>query len=90
MPWIDKDKCIGCGVCIDSCPENAISINNGKANINQNECTYCGKCFEACTQQAIRPNRENPLLRGSNPNRLGRGLGRGMGKGLGRWRRNKC
>lgn len=86
MPWVDKDKCIGCGVCIDSCPENAILINNGKASINQDECTYCGKCFETCPQQAIRPNRENPLLRGRNPNRPGRGLGRGMGRGLRRWK----
>lgn len=78
MPWVDQEKCVGCGVCISSCPEDAISMENDKATISQDKCTFCGKCFSACPQETIRPNSENLLLRGGNPHRPygGRGSGR--------------
>lgn len=79
MPWVDQEKCIGCSVCISSCPENAISMENDKATISQDKCTFCGKCFSACPQEAIRPNNENSLLRGRKSHRSG---GRGFGRGL--------
>lgn len=83
MPWIDENECVGCGVCIDSCPEGTISMENEKATIDQDKCTFCGECFSACPQEAIRPNGENPLLRGRNPRSLvGGGFGRGIGRGL--------
>ncbi|MEA3458406.1 MAG: 4Fe-4S binding protein [Candidatus Thermoplasmatota archaeon] len=78
IPWVDQEKCVGCGVCISSCPENAILMEGDKANVSQDKCTFCGKCFSACPQEAIRPNSENPLLRGRNFHRPsgGRRLGR--------------
>ena len=83
IPWINQDKCVGCGVCIDSCPADAISMENERAAIDQDKCTFCGKCFSACPQEAIRPNSENPLLRGRNHHRPGGGgFGRGIGRGL--------
>jgi len=86
MPWVYKDRCVGCGVCIDSCPENAISMQGEKASIDQDKCTFCAKCFTACPQGAIRPNSENPFLRGKKPHRhMGGGFGRGVGRGLRRW-----
>jgi len=30
MPWIDKNKCTGCGICIRECPVDAISMKEGK------------------------------------------------------------
>ena len=24
MPWVDKDKCAGCDVCVEKCPVEAI------------------------------------------------------------------
>ena len=80
MPWVNQEKCIGCGVCIDSCPDGAIIMQEKKAVINQEKCTFCAKCFTACPQDAIRPNRENPLLRGRRIHQPGRGFGRGMGQ----------
>lgn len=32
------EKCIGCGVCIEHCNANAISLVNGKAKINPEKC----------------------------------------------------
>ena len=85
MPWVDQEKCVGCGVCIDSCPEGAISMENEKATISQDKCTFCGKCFSACPQEAIRPNSENPLLKGRKSwHSGGGGFSRGIRRGLGR------
>lgn len=83
MPWI-KDGCEGCEVCLDSCPVDAISMNDGQAEINNSVCTRCGDCFEACPLDMIRPNYENPNLRGRfNQSSVGRGAGRGRGGGRG-------
>ncbi|WP_414632582.1 ATP-binding protein, partial [Clostridium tyrobutyricum] len=30
---IDKEKCNGCGLCIDACHEGAIKLKNGKAEL---------------------------------------------------------
>ena len=41
-------KCTGCGRCIKSCGENAISLADGKAVIDREKCTDCGRCADAC------------------------------------------
>jgi len=51
---IDLDKCTGCGDCVDSCPLNAITLNEDpKAIVDENECTDCGTCVDVCPSQAI-------------------------------------
>lgn len=51
---VDNNKCIGCETCVSSCPEEAISVKNGKAVIDSNKCIQCGKCFNTCPVNAIR------------------------------------
>jgi len=58
MPWIDKNKCTGCGICVPICPVEAINLNEGKASINMEICIRCGKCHDACPQEAIRHDSE--------------------------------
>lgn len=77
MPWINKNKCIGCGVCINICPVGAISMKDGKAVINEDKCIKCGKCLNVCPQRAIRPNSENPNLRKHRFSGPGKRLGFG-------------
>ena len=58
MPWIDKKNCTGCGICVRECPVNAISIKEGKAEINMEKCIRCGKCHDICPQGAVRHDSE--------------------------------
>lgn len=58
MPWIDKNMCIGCAICVKECPVNAISIKNRKAEIDMKKCIRCGKCHEVCPQEAVRHDSE--------------------------------
>ncbi|MFX0057778.1 MAG: 4Fe-4S binding protein [Candidatus Hodarchaeota archaeon] len=62
---IDKEKCIGCGICVKICPNNAIPNQNleGKIRIktedlipkipNALKCSYCGTCIYMCPTEAI-------------------------------------
>ena len=52
-PILDKDKCIGCKRCYILCPEVAISMIDGKAEINYKSCKGCGVCTEECPVKAI-------------------------------------
>lgn len=53
MLRIRKDLCLGCGLCAESCPQQAISIISGQAEIHQIRCNQCGLCLEVCPQGAI-------------------------------------
>lgn len=97
MYIVNEEKCIGCGQCVNYCPQEAISIVNKKALIDPNLCIDCGRCINACPQGAISPGdffQQNippgqnwPFPKsGFNIGGMGRGLGRGGGRGLGRGR----
>jgi NAD-dependent dihydropyrimidine dehydrogenase PreA subunit len=51
---IDPDKCNGCGDCVPSCAEGAITIVNGKAVLAaENLCDGLGACLGECPMDAI-------------------------------------
>jgi len=37
MPWVDKDRCSGCGICVEECPVGVIVMENETAEINMDE-----------------------------------------------------
>lgn len=46
---IDKSRCTGCLLCLDSCPVAAIAVaDDGYPTIDQKLCTRCGACLAAC------------------------------------------
>ncbi len=53
---VDVDECVGCGTCVDECPQEAISMNDGDIAVIGDECTDCGLCVEACPTAAISSN----------------------------------
>jgi len=54
MLQVREEICIGCGLCVSLCPQRAISIVWGKADINQARCTSCHWCQEICSTGAIK------------------------------------
>lgn len=54
MFYIDNDKCTGCGICTKICPQQAITIQDDVAVIDQVLCSHCGDCAQACPAGAIR------------------------------------
>ena len=55
QPVINASLCIGCGSCVDSCPETGtLELINGKAILAHPErCTGHAKCSEVCPTSAI-------------------------------------
>ncbi len=52
---IDREKCNGCGLCIDACHEGAIALVDGKAELISDEyCDGLGNCLPECPTGAIR------------------------------------
>lgn len=45
--------CIGCGICQKNCPNEAITLEDNKAVIDQAKCVKCGACMEKCPKKAI-------------------------------------
>lgn len=59
MPWINEDLCVSCGLCVDDCPVDAITLKEDqKAIINEDECIRCGQCHDVCPQEAVRHDSE--------------------------------
>ncbi len=54
MVKVNKEKCNGCGTCLNVCPQDAISLNKGKAVIDKDKCVECGACISVCSQNAIK------------------------------------
>jgi pyruvate formate lyase activating enzyme len=46
-------KCVGCGCCVKSCPQRAISLDEGKASIDRKQCICCGTCECVCLNEAM-------------------------------------
>lgn len=46
-------KCIGCGHCVEVCPEKAHRFVNGQHLIIRERCVVCGTCVEGCYAGAL-------------------------------------
>lgn len=52
-PQLDRNKCVGCGKCAESCPAHIINIKNGRAQFRKKGCISCFCCQEMCPLKAI-------------------------------------
>lgn len=48
--------CIGCGACVQVCPEGCHVIDETGHHIDRVACTKCGKCVEVCPAGALEQN----------------------------------
>ena len=53
---VNNDLCVGCGLCENVCPADAIHVNgtDKKAAINSSLCLQCTNCQNVCPKSAIR------------------------------------
>jgi len=51
---LNPEKCVGCWMCLNVCPHEVFSMNNGKAEItDKDSCMECGACAMNCAFEAI-------------------------------------
>ena len=51
---VDSEACVGCGVCAERCPTEAIRVNEDeKAEVDEAACFGCGICARFCPEEAI-------------------------------------
>lgn len=51
---LDRDKCTGCGMCVEVCPHEVFLVENRKAMIGERDfCMECGACASNCPSAAI-------------------------------------
>ena len=50
--FFNAEKCTGCGMCTEVCPEAAIRISDGKSATDRRLCKGHGKCAEICPNEA--------------------------------------
>lgn len=54
--YIDKSKCVSCGLCARTCPSGCISKD--EKTVDNETCVKCLKCIGACRQDAIHYGKE--------------------------------
>ena len=55
MAYVIGDACVACGACEQQCPVGAISMGDGKYEIDPDKCIDCGSCAGQCPTGAIEP-----------------------------------
>ena len=98
MVKVNREKCIGCGVCVSVCPEG-FEIVGGKSRVKNENAKCIAEAAAKCPMKAILLD-ENEEKGPSQPQQqpqqkpsqlplergMGKGLGRGAGMGMGRGR----
>lgn len=49
-----QENCVSCGKCMEVCEFDAVSVRDGKYEIDIFSCDGCGACYHFCPAQAIR------------------------------------
>jgi len=61
----EEGNCTGCGDCIDVCPVEALSLEDGMAKVEEDWCIGCGICISKCSFDAsrmiVRPDKEDEI-----------------------------
>ncbi len=52
-PEVDHAKCKRCGICVEACPPQIMTIENNRLQIDDKQCIRCFCCQELCPDGAI-------------------------------------
>ena len=52
LAQMDDEKCVGCGVCVEKCPIEALSLIDGISHTDEQKCIGCGVCVHHCPEDA--------------------------------------
>ncbi|MCM1310992.1 MAG: EFR1 family ferrodoxin [Bacteroides sp.] len=50
--WHVSNSCTGCGLCASQCPNQNITLVNGRPQWGA-DCTYCLRCYHGCRRHAV-------------------------------------
>lgn len=50
---VEKNKCIGCSLCVKTCPTHNLKIQEDKAQVILEDCLFCGQCEAVCPRKAV-------------------------------------
>ena len=53
-PCVEQDNCTRCAICIQACPNKAITMKNDRIIFDYSKCIACFCCQEACPNAAIK------------------------------------
>ncbi len=53
-PRVNPKLCLNCGLCLDTCPAQAIIQQDGAAKIVDDRCIGCGECLVVCKAGAVK------------------------------------
>jgi len=56
---VDKEKCVGCGLCVKDCFISDIKLVENKAEIRNVTCMKCGHCIAVCPKGAVSTDEYN-------------------------------
>lgn len=56
--FVEKEKCISCGLCAENCPLHDIRLTDGKPVWQHQKCVHCCACIANCPVQAIEYGRQ--------------------------------
>ena len=52
-PLLDESKCVGCGVCAEVCPFDAITMEDEMPHRDDDRCMNCSNCLYNCKSGAL-------------------------------------
>ena len=58
---VNLNLCTGCGMCVDVCPYDALSLKDGILEVNEVLCEGCGTCSATCLRAAIAVKNITPI-----------------------------